>query len=197
MANTSAPCRSTSAAATSSCVDSGFDAHRATSAPPASSVRTSPAVSAVTWRHAPTTRPSSGRSRSKRSRTCRRTGICSSAHSIRAWPASLRPGSATSEWEVFAMDLVPVVLGLVGAFHRHADVGRLLLGELGELHAERIEVEPGHLLVELLREHVHLLLVLVRLVEELDLGDRLIRERVRHHEARVPGGVAQVQQPAL
>src|SRR5689334_24805184 len=176
MANTSAPCRSTSAAATSSCVDSGFDAHRATSAPPASSVRTSPAVSAVTCRHAPTVSPSSGRSRSKRSRTCRSTGICSSAHSIRAWPASVRPGSATSEWEVFAMCLVPVVLGLVGAVDRNAEVGRLVLGQLGEVHAERVEVQPRDLLVELLREHVHLLLVLVVLVEELDLGDRLVRE---------------------
>ena len=40
------------AAATSSCVDSGFAAQSATSAPPATSVRIRHAVSAVTCRHA-------------------------------------------------------------------------------------------------------------------------------------------------
>ena len=43
---------STSAAATSSCVESGFDAHSTTSAPPAFSVRMRFAVSVVTCRHA-------------------------------------------------------------------------------------------------------------------------------------------------
>ena len=41
-------------AATSSCVDSGFDAQSTTSAPPAFSVRIRFAVSVVTWRHAET-----------------------------------------------------------------------------------------------------------------------------------------------
>jgi hypothetical protein len=48
-----------------------------------------------------------------------------------------------------------------------------------------------------LGQDVDLLLVLVVLREQLDLGDRLVAERVAHHETRVPGGVAQVQQPAL
>ena len=65
------------------------------------------------------------------------------------------------------------------------------------LRAERVEVQAGDLLVEVLRQHVDLLLVLVVLREQLDLGDRLVRERVRHHEARVARGVAEVQQPAL
>jgi hypothetical protein len=43
---------STSAAATSSCVESGFDAQSTTSAPAAFSVRARFAVSVVTWRHA-------------------------------------------------------------------------------------------------------------------------------------------------
>src|SRR5689334_24492510 len=43
----------------------------------------------------------------------------------------------------------------------------------------------------------HLLLVLVVLVEELDLGDRLVRERVRHHEARMARGVAEVRDVEL
>jgi hypothetical protein len=38
---------------------------------------------------------------------------------------------------------IPVVLRLVGAFHRHADVVGLFLGELGELHADFFQVQPG------------------------------------------------------
>ena len=43
---------------------------------------------------------------------------------------------------------VAVVVELVRAVDRHADVGRLLGGELGELHAERGEVQARDLLVE-------------------------------------------------
>ena len=94
---TSAPKTLASAAATSSCVDSGLAAHSATSAPPAISARARLAVSAVTCRHAATVMPSSGRSCSSRSRIERRTGICSSAHSTRAWPEPASEGSAMSE----------------------------------------------------------------------------------------------------
>src|SRR5690242_2985646 len=62
------PYSATSAAATSSCVESGLLAASVTCAPPALSVRIRLAVSVVTWRQAPTRRPSSGRSRSRRSR---------------------------------------------------------------------------------------------------------------------------------
>ena len=68
------PYSATSAAATSSLVDSGFEAASTTSAPPALSVRIRLAVSVVTWRQAPMRRPSSGRSRSKRSRIRREHG---------------------------------------------------------------------------------------------------------------------------
>ena len=89
------------------------------------------------------------------------------------------------------------MVGLVGALDRHADVGRLVGPQLGELGAERTEVQAGDLLVEVLGQHVDLLLVLVVLGPQLDLGDRLVGERVRHHERRVAGRVAEVQQPAL
>ena len=45
----------------SSCVDSGLDAARRTSAPPALSSRASTAVSAVTCRHATMVSPAKGR----------------------------------------------------------------------------------------------------------------------------------------
>src|SRR4051794_32930437 len=145
-----------SASATSSCVDSGLAAASATDAPPSASVRTSTAVSAVTCRHAATRTPSSGRSRAKRSRIERRTGICPSAHSIRAEP-DVRSG------------LVAVMVRLERALDRHADVGGLLGRQLGQLHAERVEVQARDLLVEVLGQHVDALLVLVVLGEQLDL----------------------------
>src|SRR3712207_4978160 len=46
---------------------------------------------------------------------------------------------------------VPVVVALVRTLDRHADVVGLHLGQLGQLHAEGVEVQPGHVLVELLR----------------------------------------------
>src|SRR4051794_5048908 len=125
------PCR---ASATSSCVERGLAAATATVAPPAASARTRLAVSAVTCRQAATETPSSGRSRAKRSRIERRTGICPSAHSIRAWPVAL----------------VAIVVGLVRALDRHPDVGRLVGLELRELDAERVEVQARDLLVEVL-----------------------------------------------
>src|SRR3954468_23320007 len=172
------------AATTSSCVDRGFAAVSAASAPPATSVLTRFAVSAVTWRQAATRTPASGRSEANRSRIERSTGICASAHSMRAKPAD-------------AMCLVAVVVRLVRALDRNLEVGGLVGRELGQARTERVEVQPGDLLIEVLRQHVDLLLVLVVLREQLDLRDRLVRERVGHHEARVAGGVAQVQQAAL
>ena len=78
--------------------------------------------------------------------------------------------------------LIAVGVRLVGATHRHVDVIGLLLREHGELRAERWEVEAGDLLVEILREEVDLVsLVLpaVALLPELELREGLVRERAR------------------
>ena len=61
----------------------------------ACAVRMRLAVSAVTWRQAARRTPSSGRSRSKRSRIWRSTGISASAHSILRRPRSARLRSLT------------------------------------------------------------------------------------------------------
>ena len=53
-------------------------------------------------------------------------------------------------------------VGLVGALDRDAEVRGLLLGERRELHAELVEVQARDLLVEVLRQRVHLALVEVR-----------------------------------
>src|SRR3954452_5642668 len=170
------------ASTTSACTVSGLAEHSATDAPPASSASTRTAVSAVTCRHAPTRSSASGRSEANRSRMEPRTGIRPRAHSMRS---------------LVAMRLVPVVVRLVGPLDRHADVRGLLRAQLCQLRAERIEVQPRDLLVEVLGEHVDLVLVVVVLREQLDLGDRLVRERVGHHERRVAGRVAEVQQAPL
>jgi len=51
-----------------------------------------------------------------------------------------------------------------------------------ELHAELVEVQTRHVLVEVLRQHVHLLLVVRGAREEFDLRDHLVAEARRHDE---------------
>src|SRR5258708_6329906 len=63
------------------------------------------------------------------------------------------PGIDCSFWSV------AVVVRLVGAVDRQAEVGGLLGPEGGELHPERVEMKPGHLLVEQLREDIDALFV--------------------------------------
>ena len=87
---------STRAAATSSCVETGFEAHSSTWAPPAAGARMRFAVSAVTCMHAAMRMPSSGRSRANRSRMARSTGMSRSAHPMRPRPSWARERSLTS-----------------------------------------------------------------------------------------------------
>ena len=89
------------------------------------------------------------------------------------------------------------MLRLVRTRDGDAEVGGLLVGELGQRDAERAEVQPGDLLVEVLGQHVDADRVLLGLGEDLDLREHLVGERVRHHERRVAGRVAEVHQPAL
>src|SRR5215212_9318297 len=79
----------------------------------------------------------------------------------------------------------------------HADILGLVRAELGELGADLLEMERRDLLVEELGQGVDLLLVLARVGPQLDLGQRLVGERGRHHEARMSGGVAEVHQAAF
>ena len=68
------------------------------------------------------------------------------------------------------------------------------LGQLGEPHTQRVQVQASYLLVEVLGQHIDLVLVVARLGPQLDLGHRLVGEGVGHHEARVTGRVAEVEQ---
>jgi len=82
--------------------------------------------------------------------------------------------------------LVAVHVALEGALDADTNVAGLVLGKGRQLHAEFVEVELGHLLVEVLRQDGDGLAVLVGVVEELDLRDGLVRER-RAQRTRCPG----------
>jgi hypothetical protein len=71
--------------------------------------------------------------------------------------------------------LVPVVSGLVGTLNWDADVVSLRLGELCKLGTKLAQMESSNLLIKVLREHVHLLLILARalLLPQLKLSDDL------------------------
>src|SRR5215831_1943781 len=92
---------------------------------------------------------------------------------------------------------VPVLVGLERTVDRNADIGRLLVAQLGEMHADLVEMEPRDLLVELLRQRIDLLLILARIGPQLDLRERLVGERRRHHEAWVAHGIAEIHQPSF
>mmetsp|Transcript_71842 Transcript_71842/g.232493 ORF Transcript_71842/g.232493 Transcript_71842/m.232493 type:complete len:298 (+) Transcript_71842:120-1013(+) len=94
---------------------------------------------------------------------------------------------------------VAVGVPLVWPRGRHADVVGLLLRQLRELSAQRRQVQPRHLLVELLGQQVDVVLVGLRLLpvlQEVELREDLIREGAGHDEGRVSRGAAQVEQPA-
>ena len=102
--------------------------------------------------------------------------------------------------------LVAVVFSLVRAFHGHADVVGLGLGEGRQVNTELFEVETCDLFVENLRERVHDAafvldacdgLLTLGIEPEVDLRDGLVREGGTHHEARVTGSAAEVQQAAF
>src|SRR6516164_9679837 len=191
-ANTHVPA-SARAAATSSWVDSGFEAARKTRAPPARRAPTRPAVSAVTCRQAAAVSPANGCSPAKRSVSSRSTGMPRCAQPIRARPASARFSSAMSDGRPYSaaacIGSVAVVIRLVRPLHRDTEVAGLRLGQLGEPDAEGVQVQPGHLLVQVLGQDVYAGPVVLRPGEQLYLRDHLVGEGVGHHETRVAGRV--------
>lgn len=88
---------------------------------------------------------------------------------------------------------------LVRTAHGDVDVSRLLVRQLRQLRAKLLQMKRSHLLVQVLRKDVHLLLVLsaLALVPKLKLRDHLVRERARHHEAGVTRRATQVHQTTL
>ena len=96
--------------------------------------------------------------------------------------------------------LVAVGVGLEGPLLLDRDVVGLLSGQLGQLNLQRAEVQACHLFVQNLGEHVHVsprVLAGLPLLPQLDLSERLVRERGGHDERRVTSGAAQVEQASL
>ena len=92
---------------------------------------------------------------------------------------------------------VTIVFRLVRAFHGHAEVIRLFLGELGELHANFFKVQAGDFFVEFLGETIDADFRGVFVLPEVQLREDLIGETVAHHETRVAGGAAEVHEAAF
>ena len=71
---------------------------------------------------------------------------------------------------------ISIVIRLVRPVHRNTDIIRLLVGQLGQLHPDLVEMQPRHLFVELLWQRVDLVLILVGIGPQLDLRQRLVGE---------------------
>src|SRR5688572_25584130 len=112
-----------------------------------------------------------------RRRPCSITGASSTGASgfgIRYVSGLSRVPSPAARSIALMPGLIPVLVALVRALDRDADVVGLVGGELGQLYPERVEVQARDLLVEVLGQHVDRLLVLLGLAEQLDLGDHLV-----------------------
>src|SRR5437588_9600008 len=130
--------------------------------------------------------------------------------SLRAWLPGTRPRMTKQHLPGFAPSrsapettvanpLIAVVIRLERAFRLDADIFSLIRTQLGQLYADFGKMQPGHLLVQRLRQHIDLLLVFAVLVvgEQLDLRQRLVGKRSRHYETRVTHGISEVHQPPL
>src|SRR5437588_106235 len=94
-------------------------------------------------------------------------------------------------------DSVPVMLRLVRAFKRDAEIIGLLPGKFGELYANFFQVQTRDFLVELLRQAIDGRLVFLAIGPEVDLRKHLIGEGIGHNEARMTFGAAEVHQAAF
>src|SRR5205085_1532587 len=83
---------------------------------------------------------------------------------------------------------------LVRTFNRDTEIFGLFFSQLCELYAEVLQMEAGHFLVELLGQHIDLLLILAFVLPQRNLCKHLIRKRSRHDERRMTGGASKIQQ---
>src|SRR5581483_191073 len=92
----------------------------------------------------------------------------------RSFSLILRDAAHTAPQDEVAS--IPVMIRLERAFHLDADIVGLVLAQFGQLDADLGEMQPRHLLVQRLRQHIDFLLVLAVLVvgEQFDLRQRLV-----------------------
>ena len=93
--------------------------------------------------------------------------------------------------------LVPVVVWLVGPSLSTPMYSACSSDSSVSLAPIRLKVQSCDLLVEVLRQYVDLVLVVVAVLPQLDLCQHLVGEGIRHDKARVTGGAAKINQPAF
>src|SRR3712207_4327037 len=76
------------------------------------------------------------------------------------------------------VELVSIMFSLIRAIHRNTDISSLRGSQLRELHADLLQMQAGHLFVEMLRQAVNIYFVL--LVEEFDLDRKSTRLNSSH-----------------
>src|SRR5580692_11122720 len=76
---------------------------------------------------------------------------------------------------------VAVVIRLIGTLDGNTDICRLLGGQFGQFGIQGGQLQPRHLLVQMLGQGVDPDRVLAGVGVQLDLGDGLIGERGTHH----------------
>ena len=86
------------------------------------------------------------------------------------------------------------MLGLERAFRRHTDIGGLFGVQLRKLHADPIQMQAGDFLVQMFGQDINVVAVFVGVLPQFDLRQHLVGKGGGHHEGRVPGGIAKVQQ---
>src|SRR5260221_14656494 len=92
-----------------------------------------------------------------------------SAATIRGLSAPPIEAALIAAGAVIAPALIPIVLGLERAGLGDADVARLLVAELGQLHPVLGEMQRCHLLIQVLGQHIDLALVVLVVLPQLDL----------------------------
>ena len=66
-----------------------------------------------------------------------------------------------------------------------------------QLHADLLQVQPGHLFVQLLGQRIDADLLCVPVLPQIELRQRLVGEAVAHDETGVAGGAAEIHQASF
>ena len=68
------------------------------------------------------------------------------------------------------------MLRLIGAFHRHANIIGLLLGQFGQLHSNLLQVQAGDLFIEPFRQTLDGRLIRLAIGPKVELCQDLVGE---------------------
>ena len=85
------------------------------------------------------------------------------------------------------------MLRLERSFRGHADVVRLVFIELSQLHADAAQVQTCDLFIQVLRQDVNVVLIVLAFGPKFDLRQNLVGERRGHHEGWMARRVAEIQ----